>query len=128
WKPIYEASKRGGVILVAGLGLGVVTSAILRECENVTQVIVIEKSSEVIELVGKHLEKEFGKRLQIINDDIFEWKVPRGSRYTVAWFDIWNNICGDNTKDMSKLKRKFGRKADWKGCWREETCRDANRR
>ncbi len=71
------------------------------------------------------------ERVEIIKADIFDWKAPKctvGPRYEIAWFDIWNEICGDNVLEMTKLKRRYGKKALWKGCWREWETRKANRK
>jgi spermidine synthase len=121
--PINEAK---GDVLIAGLGLGVVASACLTK-EGVNKVTVVEIAPEVVHLVGDHLCGLHGDRLEIIQADIFDWKPPRGSRWDVAWFDIWDNICGDNAEPMSLLKRRYGRRAGWKGCWCEHECRRHDR-
>jgi hypothetical protein len=119
WEPIHYSS---GNVLIAGLGLGVVLQAILNKptVENVT---VIEKSADVIKLVGRHYSERFGGRVKIINDDILTWKPERGTHYKVAWFDIWNDLCTDNLPQMKLLHRKFARKSDWKGSWGREWLR-----
>jgi spermidine synthase len=116
---IYKSS---GHCLIVGLGLGLVTKALLDKPE-VTKVTVVEKSEEVIKLVGEYLLEKYPDKLEIICADIFTWKAPKGAYYQVAWFDIWDYICADNLPEMSKLKRKFGSKASWKGCWCEYSCR-----
>jgi len=115
-----------GQVLIGGLGLGVVVGACCEKPE-VEHVTVIEISPNVIELVGQHYQKKFGDKLTIIQDDVFTWKWPRGAHYSVAWFDIWDNVCGDNASEMTKLKRRYARKADHKSCWREWECRRADR-
>lgn len=125
--PICEARKRGGHVLIGGLGLGVLVSAILKEMPRVTAVTAIENSPDVIRLVGNPLRERF-PHLRIHEADILTWLPPRGARYTVAFFDIWDAICGDNVAEMTTLKRKYGRRADWKGCWCEHECRRLNGR
>jgi len=115
-----------GNVLIVGLGLGMVADACLRKSE-VEHLTVVELSPDVIHLVGDHLTEKFGDRVDVIQSDIFDWKPPKGVRYDLAWFDIWDDLCGDNVEGMSKLKRRFGRRADWKGCWGEDVCRRANR-
>jgi len=115
---IREA-KKGGDILINGLGLGVALTEILKS-DLVTSVTVIEKSSDVISLVAEYYNKD--KRVNIINADAFEWKPPKGKRYNAVWHDIWDNICGDNLTEMTKLHRKYGRRTDWQGSWCRALC------
>ena len=63
------------------------------------------------------------KRVTIINADAFEWKPPKDQRYDVVWHDIWDNICGDNLPEMTKLHRKYGKKTDWQGSWCKYECK-----
>jgi hypothetical protein len=115
-----------GRVLIAGLGLGWVLE-VLQWKEEVTHITVVEISPDVIKLVGEHYKRKLGDRLTISEGGIFEWKTARGEKWDCAWFDIWDNICGDNAEEMSKLKRKFARRAKWKGCWCEYESRRANR-
>jgi hypothetical protein len=59
-------------------------------------------------------------RLTIHHGDALTYKWPVGTRWTVAWHDIWDTICEDNLPDMNRLHRRFGRRVDWQGSW----CRD----
>lgn len=117
--PIHEAERSGGHVLINGLGIGMVAGAIA-SFENVTKVTVIEKSPEVIALVGPSLTEKFGSRIEIIEADAYEFKPPKGVRYTVVWHDIWMNLCTDNLDEMAKLHRKYGRRTDWQGSWGKE--------
>ena len=112
-------AKQGGDILINGLGLGVALTAIL-QYPNVTHVTVIEQSTDVIALVAPSFNHD--NRVTIINADAFEWKPPKGKRYTAVWHDIWDNICADNLPEMAKLHRKYGRRTDWQGSWCKELC------
>ena len=124
WDHMDPVRRATGSVLLAGLGLGMVLQAILDK-DEVEHVTVIEKSPEVIRLVGPHYQCD---RLAIIEADIFEWKPKRGQKFDAAWFDIWDDKCGDNLEGMSKLKRKFARRAKWKGCWSEGHVRSMQRR
>lgn len=117
--PIYEAKRNGGHVLINGLGIGMVAGAIAA-LENVTKVTVIEKSPEVIALVGPSLTERFGSKIEIIEADSYEFKPPKGVRYTVVWHDIWLDLCTDNLQFMAKLHRKYGRRTDWQGSWGKE--------
>lgn len=122
--PIHHAR---GNVLIAGLGIGMVTSACLAKPE-VDKVTVVDISPEVIHLVGDHLKGIHGDRLEIVEADIMAWKPPKGARYDVAWFDIWDDICTDNLDQMATLNRRFARRTDWKGCWKEEELKYHKRR
>jgi len=110
-----------GNVLINGLGLGIVTNAILQKPE-VEHVTVIEISLDVIALVAEHYKTRFGNRLEVILADAFEWKPPKGKWYNAVWHDIWNDICSDNLAEMHKLHRKYGRRADWQGSWCRHLC------
>lgn len=105
---IYSAR---GDVLINGLGMGCCLKSVLNK-DNVTSVTVIEKNSDVIELVGPHFPEA-----NIIHADAFEFQPPKGKRYGAVWHDIWADICTDNLSDMHKLHRKYGRYCDWQGSW-----------
>jgi hypothetical protein len=117
-EPIRVARER---VLVNGLGLGVVVYAMLRN-PRVEHVTVVEISPDVIALVGQWFLREFGGRLTIIEADALTWKPPAGVRYTVAWHDIWDDICADNLEEMKLLHRRYGRRVDWQGSWCRYLC------
>jgi len=122
--PLAQNAK--GEVLIAGLGLGVALDLVMSDKE-VKHVTVIEISKEIIDLVGDHFKERYGNRLTLINADILEWKAPKDKHYDYCWFDIWDNICSDNLKDMTKLKRKYAKKAKHKGFWAETECLRAKR-
>ena len=126
---IYQARKRGGHVLINGLGLGWALEAIL-DAPKIKTITVIEKSPDVIDLVGQHYKDKCPKNkyLLIIHADALEWKPPKGNHYEAVWHDIWDNICSDNLPDMHKLHRKYGRRCDWQGSWCRYQCEQANRR
>lgn len=111
-----------GNVLVTGLGLGMYLIAILKK-DVVSKVTVIEKSQDVINLVSPTFKNDL--RVTIINADAFAWKPPKGEQYDFVWHDIWPDICTDNLPEMTKLKRRFARKAMHQLCWAENECRRA---
>ena len=123
--PLAREAK--GEVLIAGLGLGVAIDLVMKD-KDVKHVTVIEISQEIIDLVGGHFKDKYGDKLTIINADILKWKAPKDAHYDYCWFDIWDDICADNLKDMTKLKRKYAKKAKRKGFWAERECRRALRR
>lgn len=118
----YEAIRRArGRVLIAGLGIAMVTRAILEKPE-VDHVTVIDLSPDVIALVAPSIQARYGNRVEIVCADIMTWKPPKGARWDVAWYDIWDNIVSDNLTEMTALHRKFGTKVGWQGSWAKEEC------
>lgn len=116
----YEfVHKAMGQVLINGLGLGMALAAILKKPE-VKGVTVIEIDPDVIALVGPAFA---GERVAIIHADAFLFQPPKGERYNAVWHDIWDDICGDNLAPMTQLKKKYGRRTDWQGCWCEHQTR-----
>jgi spermidine synthase len=111
---LYLAAK--GDILLNGLGLGFALSALLRK-DGVRSITVIEKSQDVINLVGPSITDP---RCTIIQADALVWRPEKGARFDVVWHDIWTDICGDNKKQMTALRRAYGRRTSWQSCWSEE--------
>ena len=119
-------ARAEGDVLIAGLGLGMVLTGILDKSE-VNTVTVIEKSRDVIDLVEPHIEHI---KLNIICADIFDWVPPKGHKWDVIYFDIWQNASID-LEQSTKLKRKFARRKQgikWMKSWNEEATRSWNRR
>ncbi len=132
WAPARRARDDRGLfdpripnnVLINGLGLGVVAQAVLDE-PTVSHVTVVEKSSDVIALVGLHYTKRYGSKLTIVCADALDWKPPKGHRYRVVWHDIWSDISADNIPEMHRLHRKYGRRCDWQGSWCRWMCEQA---
>ncbi len=114
-KFIREAS---GKVLVGGLGLGMVLKYLLDK-KSVTKVTVVEKSSDVIKLVASSYTDD--PRVEIVNADIFEYKPTE--RYDCAWFDIWDDISGDEYPEMKKLHRRYARYVGWSDSWLRKNSR-----
>lgn len=113
---VYKAK---GNILINGLGLGVLLKALLdkEEVENIT---VIERSIDVIKLVGKTYLKD--KRVNIICADAFKWKPLNGTKYDYVWHDIWDYITSDNLSEMKKLTRKYSKISGYQESWCRKQC------
>ncbi len=122
---INEAKQRGGHILINGLGLGVALKEILKS-EAVESVTVVEESQDVISLVATTYLKD--SRVSIIEADAFEYEPPADKKYSAVWHDIWDSICSENLREMSKLCRKYRKLTDWQGCWAREECRIQKRK
>lgn len=108
-----------GRVLIAGLGLGMILFP-MQEKEDVTEIVVLEKNPNVIDLVAPHL----GEKVKVVECDIFEYE-PEG-KFDVIYFDIWFDISADNWEEMKTLTKKFkyalNRKNPlcWMSSWRKE--------
>jgi hypothetical protein len=120
--PLVQAVK--GRVLITGLGLGIAVDAVLRKPE-VSFVTVIEKHKRIVHLVGGHLTDLHGtETLEIIRDDAFIWKPPRGVRWDYAWHDIWDEITPENLVGMAILRSRYRRYITGRQfCWAEDIVR-----
>lgn len=128
--PAIEIDRRGGRVLIGGLGLGMILRVALLT-PSVTHVDVVEINEDVIGLVGPHyrsLAAEKGIELVIHHADMYGIKWPVGTRWNVGWFDIWPNLCEDNLVEIGKLGRSYGRRCDWTGFWGKELLQAERRR
>lgn len=109
-----------GNVLIAGLGIGMVTLAVAAKPE-VEQVVVIEENEHVIRLVAPHMPP----KVRVIHADAFKWLPEAGMVFDRAWMDIWPDICEDNLKEMVALRRRYrsymrSKSANVIGCWSRE--------
>lgn len=111
-------------VLINGLGLGIAIERTIRLVDHIT---VVEKSEDVIALVGEHYRQKYGDKVEIIHADAFEYQPPENIRYGAVWHDIWDNICSDNLPEMNNLEAKYTPYADWQGCWCKQECIEAKR-
>jgi len=116
----HEAKRRGGRMLVHGLGLGMITQSLL-SLENVEHVDVVDIDEDVIALVAPSFQGDIDSgRLTIHHADCFEKKWPPNTRWGAIWHDLWVSLSEDNLEEMATLHRKFGRRCDWQGSWGKE--------
>jgi len=122
--------KANGNTLIAGLGIGFIVLAIQNK-PKIKSITIIEKHKEIIDLVTPQLP--LNNKITIINADIFNWYPEKGRKFDVIYFDIWNDICGDNYEQMKTLHRKFSRRLNrdnpkyWIGSWRREDCKNLSK-
>jgi len=94
-----------GDVFIAGLGIGLIVLAI-QDKEEIKSITIIEKYSEIIELVGKQLS--LNEKVKIIQGDVFEYEFPKGTKFDTIYFDIWNYVNSDiYEKEMKLLKKKY---------------------
>lgn len=112
-------SAARGHVLVAGLGIGMATDALLRKPE-VTHVTVVENSPDVLTLTGPIYENE--PRVTLIEADIATWIPDPSLRFDLAWFDIWPSVDADNLPMMGALRRRYEPIVAQAMCWAEMEC------
>ena len=80
--------KCKGQVLVGGLGLGYFVKK-LQEKDNVTKVITVEISQDVINLVWKHLKLD--KRFSLVHSDIKKYlkEYRNHKKYDWVYLDVW---------------------------------------
>lgn len=112
-------------VLITGLGLGMIVQAALAN-PGVEHIDVVEIDPDVIALVGPHYEAS--GRVTIHEADAYAIKWPVGTKWDVAWHDIWPDLCIDNLPLMAKLHRSYGRRVGWQGSWGKEMLESEKRR
>ncbi len=116
-----------GNVLIAGLGIGMILIPLLKN-KDVKKITVIEKEQELIDLISPKIKKHDKKnKLQVIQGDINEIELPKEQKFDVIYFDIWDNVCGDNYQQMKDLKKKFSKnraKGSTVLCWEEQSTRN----
>lgn len=106
-----------GDVLINGLGLGMCVAGILNNGNNVRSITIIEKSQDVINLVGPYITDQ---RVNIICDDAFEYKTDM--TYDFVWHDIWPTINWENLIEMGRLYLKYKNISAWQGAWAFDIC------
>ncbi len=87
-------SMRSGRVLVGGLGLGYAATQLARRA-RIREVVVVEKSQDVINLVADHLLMQPGDeraraKLTVVHADLFDYlREQRSKDFDHAFYDIW---------------------------------------
>lgn len=78
-----------GRVLVTGLGLGCVVRGMLAG-DRVREVVVLERESDVLHLVGPHMPSD--PRLRIVHAEAEDWlRAHPSDRFDWAWHDVWTD-------------------------------------
>ena len=113
-KHLIFARRAHGRVLITGLGLGCIARAV-RINPNVETVTIIEKSSDVIRMVGPHMPPCF----EIIHADALEWTEKTDRRFDCAWHDLWveNDTDGDHLQIQHMKMITNLRDVPMQGAW-----------
>ena len=116
---IAEARRRGGRILITGLGLGLVVEAILAEPRPaVTNIVIVEQAADVVKLVEPYLRERYGSVVRVVVHDALTYQPEPGERFTVGWHDIWPSPQDPIATEQShELLERFADVCDWQGSW-----------
>lgn len=124
-KQQYAAVKDfKGSVLVGGLGLGVVLHALANN-PRVTEIIVVEKSIEVIDLVWNHIRTD---KMDVRNEDLFDCLRNHDHEmvgYDFGFYDIWQSD-GEGTFFQTVLplhQASVGKVKHPPKCWNEDVMR-----
>lgn len=90
WSMQNYAINSYGVVLVAGLGLGLVTHGLLDNID-VDSIIIIEKNKNVIDLISPLLPKPEETKFQIINTDFYDFIKETDEDFDRIIVDIWTS-------------------------------------
>lgn len=126
WSNREVVLRSNGRVLIAGLGIGMILAPIL-ERDEVREVVVIEKSPDVIALVEP---KYRCAKLRVVEGDIEKWRPSAGETFDVIYFDIWPTIDTENLPQIASLHRRFARFLNrsndkaWMGSWMADYLRN----
>lgn len=111
-----------GSVLVGGLGLGYAVTK-LAERDEVSEIVVVERSPEVIELVAKHLDDR-GK-MQVVENDIHAYVASCDRTFDCAFYDTWapDTLGVFFEEVVPLLQASDGVILDTIACWNEDVMR-----
>lgn len=129
-----------GEVLIAGLGIGMVLTAIAVK-PGVDHIFVVELEQEVIDLtwngnLAGRLPRNVADKVTMVWADIHQVIPDKHRKFNTIYFDIWDEVSTDDLPEMTTLRRRFAsmlvkRKIDpdaWASCWRQEDMQDNRRR
>ncbi len=130
-EPLVEMWKRGGTVLIFGLGIGMIVHAAL-QLQDVERVIVVEKELDVIALIEPQIKHP---KLTVLHADAMKMRpgdlvqiLGEGYRLSVFYADIWEDLSTDNLPIYGNLKRRWSKVSDYRHCWAENDLRREKRR
>jgi hypothetical protein len=115
-----------GRVLVGGLGLGYAAQTLAR-MRSVMEVVVIEKSPEVIELVARNVKGTGKRKVRVIEADLHVWlRDNQHERFDWAFYDIWapdgERVFFDHVVPLRRLTGPLCNPEHVR-CWNEDVMR-----
>lgn len=106
WSMQDYARNSIGRVLVAGLGLGLITHELLENVTNskvlsdVDSITVIERNKDVIDLISPLLSKAEDVKFQIINKDFYDFIHESEEGFDRIIVDLWTSGSLEETKKI----------------------------
>jgi spermidine synthase len=119
---VEVVDRAHGYVFIAGLGIGMILIPILQKPE-VTKVTVVEKSQDVIDLVGPNFTNP---KLEIVCADVYNYIPQTGTKYDTIYFDIWPNLSSYELRDMERLHKRYQKYravGGWMESWKRKELR-----
>jgi len=118
--------KARGRVLMCGLGIGLFPYMLTLYKRPVEEMVVVELSPEVIQLVAPHIQKVVPFPIYIVEGDAFEYMETTGERFDFVHVDIWGDITAplrevERTKELAARCLKPGGECH---VWLEELYRN----
>lgn len=114
----YAALGRPGSVLVVGLGLGLVLELLAAQPHAPTRIDVLERSTDVLELVGPAVLRRH-HNVHLWHGDAFDVQPQADSAWDVAWLDVWDAPCAEAHREIVALRERWQPFARWVGAWCE---------
>ena len=99
WSMQDYARNSIGRVLVAGLGLGLVTHELLDNVD-IDSITVIEKNKDVIDLISPLLPKPENVKFQILNKDFYDFINESEEDFDRIIVDLWTSGSLEETKKI----------------------------
>ena len=99
WSMQDYARNSIGRVLVAGLGLGLVTHELLDNVD-VDSITIVEKNKDVIDLISPLLPKAEDVKFQIINKDFYDFVHDSEEDFDRIIVDLWTSGSLEETKKI----------------------------
>ena len=108
-----------GKVLVGGLGLGLAAS-ILQQNKNVTDILVVEKSYEILELVAQKIPKQ---KTHFYRANLYDFLKETREKFDYAFYDIWQptgqSVLEQHTLPLRRLSEGIVEQSKIE-CWNED--------
>lgn len=103
WSMQKYSRNSSGNVLVAGLGLGLVTGELLNNVD-VTSVTVIERNKDVMDLVSPLLPEAVDVRFEIKNEDFYRFINRTHEKFDRIIIDLW--VTGSKEETLKVLNEE----------------------
>jgi hypothetical protein len=122
----FHAIEYGtGRVLIHGLGLGCLVSALLAKPE-VTHIDVVEVDPEILTAIGPYYDDD--PRVHLHQGDCLTYEWPEGTTWDYVWHDVWSHVSDRNLNPeeaehgitYGMMFDLFADRADLQGAWAYE--------